>query len=206
MAEKWGFLRETKESADDAGIDSDTGLHRTGLEEYLTVIFPDADVNDWVNNKQIPSAVQLEKGCDKVRKFRPDYRNEKLNIIIEFDGTQHYTNPDKMLSDDMAVDFYRSLGYKIVRIPYFIQLTNDAVKKLFDVEVEEALFNNKYPSLGSGGRHTPAYLCYDGIIRMAKDFKNFPDQYVVNVTALKAITDSRLSRVELLEAEYKKLI
>ena len=31
--EKWGFLCETSEKAPKAGIDSDTGLHRTGLEE-----------------------------------------------------------------------------------------------------------------------------------------------------------------------------
>ena len=34
----WGFLRETKEDAAKAGIDKDTGLCRTGLEEYLKVI------------------------------------------------------------------------------------------------------------------------------------------------------------------------
>jgi hypothetical protein len=39
--EKWGFLRETKVMAKNAGIDKDTGLHRTGLEEYLEVIFPE---------------------------------------------------------------------------------------------------------------------------------------------------------------------
>ena len=35
---KWGFVRETVEAAKKAGIDADTGLHRTGLEEYLSVI------------------------------------------------------------------------------------------------------------------------------------------------------------------------
>lgn len=37
---KWGFLRETKELAAKAGIDKDTGLYRTGMEDYLAVIFP----------------------------------------------------------------------------------------------------------------------------------------------------------------------
>lgn len=39
---KWGFLRETSELATKAGKDKDTGLHRTGLDDYLKVIFPDA--------------------------------------------------------------------------------------------------------------------------------------------------------------------
>ena len=33
--QKWGFLRETKGMAEKAGIDKDTGLHRTGMEDYL---------------------------------------------------------------------------------------------------------------------------------------------------------------------------
>ena len=37
---KWGFLRETAELARKAGIDKDTGIHRTGLDEYLKIIFP----------------------------------------------------------------------------------------------------------------------------------------------------------------------
>lgn len=36
---KWGFLRETTALAKKAGIDKATGLHRTGLEEYLKVFF-----------------------------------------------------------------------------------------------------------------------------------------------------------------------
>ena len=37
---KWGFLRETKEKAQKAGIDADTGMHRNGLDEYLAVFSP----------------------------------------------------------------------------------------------------------------------------------------------------------------------
>lgn len=51
---KWGFLRETTEQAKKAGIDKDTGLHRTGLDEYLKAIFP--DVSDWVHDKVFPYA------------------------------------------------------------------------------------------------------------------------------------------------------
>ena len=45
---KWGYLRETKEAAKKAGIDSKTGLHRTGLEEYLATIFFG---EEWVHDK-----------------------------------------------------------------------------------------------------------------------------------------------------------
>ena len=34
---KWGFVRETRNMA--SGIDKETGLNRTGLEDYIKVIF-----------------------------------------------------------------------------------------------------------------------------------------------------------------------
>lgn len=45
--EKWGYLREHSQNA--SGTDSLTGLHRTGLDEYLAVIYP--KVNDWIHDK-----------------------------------------------------------------------------------------------------------------------------------------------------------
>lgn len=45
---KWGYLRETQEAAKKNGIDSKTGLNRTGLEEYLATIFFG---EEWVHDK-----------------------------------------------------------------------------------------------------------------------------------------------------------
>lgn len=41
---KFGYLRETQEQADKAGIDIDTSVIRTGLDTYLKIIFP--EIND----------------------------------------------------------------------------------------------------------------------------------------------------------------
>ncbi len=71
---KWGFLRETTALSKKAGIDKATGLHRTGLEEYLKVIFP--QTNDWIHDKAIGEI----KG--KLYINRTDYSFEILSIII----------------------------------------------------------------------------------------------------------------------------
>jgi hypothetical protein len=92
-----------------------------------------------------------------------------------------------------------------VRIPYFIQLTNEVVKTLFDVEVKETLFDSSIPSIGSHLPNTPAYLCHQGIVRMAKEYKKFPAQYQVNLEFMKNQKDQFLVEYELLEAEYNKL-
>ena len=194
-SEKWGFLRETIESANKAGIDKDTGLHRTGLEQYLKVIFP--NINDWVHNKS----------CSEWnRKVRPDYRSENLKLIIEFDGLQHYNNIGKIIDDIEKTEYYKKLGYKVVRIPYFIQLTNKDVETLFGIKVKEKLFNESIPSLSIKGRNSPANLCPAGVKRMAEEFAKFPEQYKVNVEFLKQQNDSLRSGVEYLENEYNRLL
>ena len=201
--EKWGFLRETKEAAEKAGIDSATGLHRTSLDEYLRVIFP--RVNDWVHDEVIGQYLDGKK-----LRSRPDYRSEKLKMIVEFDGVQHYTSPERIRRDFSNSEKYKRLGYKVVRIPYFIQLTNAVVKKMFrdvgvDVDVKEPLFDPKYASLGAVNG-SPAWLCPAGLERMAKELKRFPQQYRVNIDALKKCNDEYLTGASLLEAAYNRCL
>ncbi len=193
---KWGFLRETNALAQKAGIDKATGIHRTGLEEYLKVIFP--QTNDWIHDRAIG-----EINGQRCRK-RPDYRSETLRIIIEFDGLQHYTNPDVILNDIECTKLYNDFGYKVVRIPYFIQLTNKAIKTMFDVEVSEELFDDNISSLSAVGRNSPAYLCPAGVKRMAEEFKIFPEQYKTNIEFLTKQNDPFKSGLEFLEKEYKE--
>lgn len=194
----FGYLRETSEIANKSGNDPETGLCRTGLEEYLKIIFPEID--DWVHDKTIPN---LPQGVKCLR--RPDYRSEKLKLIIEFDGLPHYTSPSKILDDIIAAELYNSFGYKVVRIPYFIQLSNKAVEKLFNRKVEVELFNENYPSLGIKINTTPAFLCPAGIKRMAKEFLLFPEQYEVNLKYLEKLNNDYLTGISLLISEMKSL-
>ena len=189
---KWGFLRETDELAKKAGIDNDTGLFRTGLPTYLKEIYP--RVTDWVHDKVIPHSGRL---------LRPDYRSETLKMIIVFDGFPHYQQPDTIKKDGESKAFYETLGYKVVRIPYFIQLSKSAVKVLFDVELDHELFDERIPSLGVKGRNTPAFLCGAGVRRMADEFKRFPEQYIVNLKFLEQANDEFLSGAGLLKTLYE---
>lgn len=195
---KYGFLRETSELAQKSGRDRETGIHRTGLDEYLRIIFPDVD--DWMHDK----AIGFINGayCRK----RPDYRSESLKLIVEFDGLQHYTSPSNILRDKENTSFYSELGYHVIRIPYFIQLTNKVVEQLFDVVVDEPLFPEGIPSLGPKGKNTPAFLCIKGIQRMAEEFLRFPEQYLTNLEYLKSLEEQYLIDYEILESTYNELL
>lgn len=192
---KWGFLRETREMAQKAGIDSDTGLHRTGMEDYLKEIFPEISDNEWIHDKPF-----LATG----KRIRPDYRCDRLKLIIEFDGVQHYQQPDTIRKDAENQKLYEQLGYTVVRIPYFIQLTNKVVKKMFGREVEQLFFDPTIPSMGVRNRNTPAYCCPAGLERMAREFHKYPEQYKVNLNALRAADDEFVTGYSLLKQAYKK--
>lgn len=197
----WGFLRETNEMAEKAGIDPKTKLPRTGLETYLAKIYP--NVNDWVHDQTLPEEIETER---KIGRIRPDYRSEKLKMIVEFDGTQHYQSPFQIKRDQENTEKYKELGYKVVRIPFFIQLSKEAVKVLFGVDMSEELFiEENHPSLGKDDKCTPACFCPAGIKRMAKEFLKFPNQYKINLDQLKADKNEFLTGVGLLESEYENL-
>lgn len=190
---KWGYLRETEEKALKAKISPAYGMHRTGLDTYLKVIFP--NTNDWIHDKRVPNCI---------KNTRPDYRSESLKLIIEFNGLNHYTKPNILLKDIEKEKMYKDMGYKVVQIPFFIQLTNQAVAKMFEVIVKEQLFDGNVPSLLVDDSCTPAFLCPLGIKRMAEDFLNYPEQYETNMQSMKK-EDLLLTSWDLLEKEYNNL-
>ena len=202
MTNKWGYLREHSEEASKLRKNPNNKLHKTGLNEYLKVIFPN---RNFVHDTKV-------EGVDGRK--RPDYySNEPTKLIVEFNGLPHYTKPDIILRDKIKQKLFEDNGYKVVMIPYFIQLTNKAVKTLFGVDVKEPLFDENIPSLFVSDGCTPAFLCPEGIKRMAEDFLKFPEQYEVNMKQMKKEMemldkngnkkyDPMLFGIDLLEKEY----
>ena len=206
-SEEWGYLREHTKNIEKDKIKHHpiNRIHKTGLDKYLEVIFPN---RKWEHDKKVD-------GVDG--RNRPDYRCESLRLIVEFNGLDHYIKPDIILRDEEKEKLFANHDYKVIQIPYFIQLTNKAVKTLFDVDVKESLFNENIPSLYAEDRCTPAFLCPEGIKRMAKDFLKFPEQYEINVKNMryelenpveknKKPKDQRVVGLDLLEKEYNKLL
>jgi hypothetical protein len=195
---KWGFIRENREIAKKAGIDKDTGCCRTGIEDYLSVIFPEISEDKWIYDRPF--------GTHDVKYYRisPDYRCDELMIIVEIDGLPHYQNLEQIQRDIDNQKVYEKFKYKVVRIPYFIQLSNDAVKTLFGIEVKDDLFPDSIASMGLQGNNTPAYCCPEGIARMAREIVRFPKQMDANIAALEAAKDEYHTGVQLLKDYINK--
>ena len=174
---EFGFLREDTRRANFKGSDDIYHIKRTGLEVYLGAIFP--NVNDWIHDEAIGDINGVKY------RYRPDYRSETLKMVIEFDGIGHYNDPNTILDDARKTSLYESAGYKVIRIPYFIQLTNDVVNQMFGVNVEMELFTTTVASMSIRWKNTPAFLCHLGVERMAKEITKYPQQMEINLSELK---------------------
>lgn len=128
------------------------------LYEALRIIFNE----DFVRDRQVP-----DSGINK----RPDFRNDKLKLIIEFDGDRHYSLNKNQKSDLLKTKRYTEMGYKVIHIPYFVQLSNPVIKLLFDIDFD---WEQQYPhGFIDEKAMLPVDYNYFGIFRFKEDLKKF---------------------------------
>lgn len=133
------------------------------LGEYLQDLFQ----VEFIHDKVVPNS--------GVRS-RPDYRNDKLKLIVEFDGYKHYTLTSRILADNNKDKIYSEMGYKIVRIPYFIQWETRTVKHYFNIDKEYSqTFPHGFIVEKSDGLIMPADFCSMGVNLFINQMKQLPD-------------------------------
>lgn len=131
-------------------------LTEESLGVFLNEYFKDGE---WIHDKCF------------LGKSRPDYRNDRYMMIVEFDGYNHYTSTKRILSDNKKDDMYINNGYRVIHIPYFVQLSKDTVKNLFGVDVD---IEQKYPHGFVDSKCVlPSDFCYMGITRFINDIRRF---------------------------------
>jgi hypothetical protein len=96
------------------------------LEDYLKILFP--------NNIFIRNRIIKESGI----KNRPDFFCKELKLIVEFNGPKHYTDSLTQSRDSLKKIIYNNMGYKIINIPYFIQMCPELCKILgSEIEIKQ---------------------------------------------------------------------
>lgn len=135
---------------------------------------------NFINNKQVPnSGIQ----------GRPDYRSEDLMLIVEFDGSQHYEKATNVLRDIKKDTIYKSMGYKIIRIPYFIQPTTEIIKYYFDIESD---INSNFPiGFISKDIVLPCDFCTIGLSRFYDEIEDLASIGIDNI-----ILDSLFKKIQ----------
>ena len=136
---------------------TDDYLDEEKLGQVLEIIYPNEKI---IHNRKIPGYKEL---C------RPDYRLPNLNLIFEFDGSTHFTNPKRIIMDEKNDIFYKSLGYRVIRIPYFIQMNSEFFKNILNLDIGN-LYN--YPNGFIDNRAAlPAEFCSLGLRKYIKNIK-----------------------------------
>ncbi len=108
------------------------------------------------------------------RQFRPDYRSERHKLIAEFDGDQHYRSAKHVIEDNTRDQALIEAGYTVIRVPYFVQMTEPVIGLLFgDLITDRARFKDFPHSFIADTVVFPADFCELGIERFYGDLDRF---------------------------------
>lgn len=151
---------KTKATLQRGNFDINNWLNEDKLGKALEIIFPG---ENFIHDKAVPNS-----GTRK----RPDYRCDNLKLIVEFDGSQHYTDVKWCYDDNEKDSAYTNMGYRIVRVPYFVQLSKDTIEHLFGVSIE---FKQVFPHgfIVDKNEVLPADFCSLGYERFLRDIERF---------------------------------
>lgn len=148
------------------------------LDICLKKLFPN-------NTFQHRKFIKLEGDCVKnlwYSKICVDYICEDLKIVVEFDGESwqgggHFTDPTVCLKDQYNTRILTDMGYKVIRIPFYVQLDKYAIKYYFDIDYKDQLYETctdhgfLFPDC-----KTPAFFCELGLKRFYNDLLTLPKE------------------------------
>jgi hypothetical protein len=143
-----------------------TGKHteKPYLDEQSMVRFllERLDANGIVNST-VPGILRL----------KPDYRSETYKMIVEFDGPEHYQVARKVIEDKIREKAFSDAGYHVIRIPYFVQMTEPCITELFGEKIARRDAFKDFPHGFISTRSYPADFCELGVERFLNDLDRF---------------------------------
>ncbi len=120
-----------------------------------------------VSNARVPNVTRL---------FRPDYRSERHKLIVEFDGDQHYRSAKHVIEDKERDQCLSDAGYRVIRIPYFVQMTEPVIGALFGDSIANRSRFKDFPHGFNDARVIfPADFCEMGVARFLEDLDQFAE-------------------------------
>lgn len=118
---------------------------------------------EFLHDKSVPNSTN--------KRMRPDFRNDELKLILEFDGDSHYCKAERIIKDKIKDDDYIKLGYRVFRIPYFIQMNSTLLQMIFNENID---FEQVYPNGFIDKKAVlPADFCEKGIELFKLDLEKF---------------------------------
>lgn len=124
-------------------------------------------------------------------RMRYDYRimADGTPFFVEFDGDSHFRDANVVFRDRLKDMTSEKAGAKVVRIPYFVQLTTDTFKHFFGFAAPFTI-ETSFPHGFITSKMTPASFCMLGLDRYEKIITALPK----NVSA--AISSSLNKKIQ----------
>ena len=110
---------------------------KSGDREYLTEVL----LGQFLRKRVDATFVANQPVPGLGRRFRPDYHSDRHKLVVEFDGDQHYRSSRVILGDVERDAFFTASGFRVIRIPYFVQLSHAVIMHLFgNLLIQRATF------------------------------------------------------------------
>lgn len=130
---------------------------------------------------------------DSRRRWDMAYEVDGQMTVVEFDGDAHYWNSLKIKIDAEKDAVAQDLGYKVVRIPYWVQLTTETLRHYFGLDEQ---IQQNFPHGFIATKIFPASYSELGIERFERELGSLPK------AARIAIEESLRNRAKEHGAEY----
>jgi hypothetical protein len=139
------------------------------IEGYLTQPKLAAALKQVVGERWIGEEVAVAAGSR--RKWDMAYHPAGGMVVVEYDGDPHYCNTIRIKADREKDCAAADLGYKVVRFPYWIQLTSDTLGHYFSLTAE---IKQDFPHGFITTKIFPASFCEMGVERFGLELQNLP--------------------------------
>lgn len=127
------------------------------------------------------------------RRWDMAYETNGQTTVVEFDGDAHYWNSLKIKVDAEKDVVAEELGYRVVRIPYWVQLTSETLVYYFGLE---KAIKQDFPHGFIATKIFPASYSELGVERFSRELEGLPNE------PRKAVVRSLRDRAEEHGAQY----
>jgi len=145
------------------------------LTEYITEKTVGEILRAWAGDENVTPQARVTG-----TRMRHDYEVRKggKTYIIEYNGDQHYRDPNVILRDLAKADISKRMGKIVVEIPYFIQLTTETFKVFFGEKFE---IETTFPHGFIASKMLPSSFCPIGYNRAVIELGLMPPKVVSDV-------------------------
>jgi hypothetical protein len=109
--------------------------------------------------------------AERRRRWDMVYQGDLGQVSVEFDGDAHYRDSLKIRADLEKDELARLGGYRVVRIPYRVQLTTETLAHYFSLEADIV---QDFPHGFITTKVFPASFCELGLLRFEREMDSLP--------------------------------